>query len=380
MSAFKFKNSKKIIEDDRTTLDAKHAENVNNLRQKEERISDIDMEIEELRRNIQQLEEDNTFLKYENINEFQERIEQLEQEKRNLQSRKHLHKYFLKSGKIMFDYYETKKQNPVNKKKVSKFFNMTNENISDDDDDDKKQELINSYMEINDENFQNINFTRDIKKYYECPTCKEDLKIIYNEALMFCEKCGFCKEIIIDMVKPSYKDPPKEAAYFNYKRINHFNEWLAQFQAKETTEIPKDVYNKILLEFKKQRIKNIANLSRKQLRAILKKLSLNKYYEHIPHIINRLNGIPAPRMTRTTEEKLRNMFKEIQIPFMKHCPPNRKNFMSYSYVLHKFCELLELDDFLQCFPLLKSSEKLYEMDKIWKKICEELKWEFIKSI
>jgi TolA-binding protein len=379
MSAFKFKNSKKVIEDDRTTLDAKHAENVNALRQKQERIDDIDREIEELRNNIEQLENENSFLKYENINEFQERIQELEREKRQLRSKKHLHKYFLKSGKIMFDYYETKKQNPVNKKKVSRFFNMANENINEDEN-DKKQELINTYMEINDENFQNINFTRDIKKYYECPTCKEDLKIIYNEALMFCEKCGFSKEIIIDMVKPSYKDPPKEAAYFNYKRINHFNEWLAQFQAKETTEIPKEVYNKILIELKKQRIKNIANLTRKQLRAILKKLSFNKYYEHIPHIINRLNGIPAPRMTRTTEEKLRNMFKEIQIPFMKHCPASRKNFMSYSYVLHKFCELLELDDFLQCFPLLKSSEKLYEMDKIWKKICEELKWEFIKSI
>jgi TolA-binding protein len=379
MSAFKFKNSKKIIEDDRTTLDAKHAENVNNLLQKQERITDIETEIEELRNNIEELENDNSFLKYEKINECEDRIKELEKEKRELNSKKHLHKYFLKSGKIMFDYYETKKQNPINKKKVKKFFNMENENINDDDN-DKKQELINSYMEINDESFQNINFTRDIKKYYECPTCKVDLKIIYNEALMFCENCGYSKEIIIDMVKPSYKDPPKEAAYFNYKRINHFNEWLAQFQAKETTEIPKDVYNKILIELRKQRIKNIANLTKKQLRGILKKLSLNKYYEHSQHIIHRLNGIPAPRMTRTTEEKLRNMFKEIQLPFIKHCPPSRKNFMSYSYVLYKFCELLELDDFLPCFSLLKSSEKLYEMDKIWKKICEELKWEFIKSI
>ena len=36
------------------------------------------------------------------------------------------------------------------------------------------------------------------------------------------------------------------------------------------------------------------------------------------------------------QEKLRMMFKEIQGPFMKHCPKTRKNFLSYSYVLHKF--------------------------------------------
>ena len=76
----------------------------------------------------------------------------------------------------------------------------------------------------------------------------------------------------------------------------------------------------------------------------------------------------------------RSLFKEIQIPFMKHCPPERKNFLSYSYVLHKFCELLEYDNLLCYFSLLKSREKLQEQDKIWKKICEKLGWHFIKSI
>ena len=47
-------------------------------------------------------------------------------------------------------------------------------------------------------------------------------------------------------------------------------------------------------------------------------------------------------MSRETEEELRRMFKEIQIPFAKFCPKDRKNFLSYSYVLHKFVELLEL--------------------------------------
>ena len=52
--------------------------------------------------------------------------------------------------------------------------------------------------------------------------------------------------IVIDSDKPSYKDPPKEISYFAYKRINHFNEWLAQFQFKETTDIPQELYDQIL--------------------------------------------------------------------------------------------------------------------------------------
>jgi len=42
--------------------------------------------------------------------------------------------------------------------------------------------------------------------------------------------------------------------------------------------------------------------------------------------------------------------------------------------------LLEMDEFLVCFPLLNSREKLHQQDQIWKKICEELQWEFIKSL
>ena len=213
-----------------------------------------------------------------------------------------------------------------------------------------------------------------------CPKCRVEREFNPTEALLICHSCGETESILLDSEKPSYKDPPREISYFAYKRINHFNEWLAQFQAKESTEIPDLVYNQILMELKKERIENMATLQPPKLREILKRLKLNKYYEHVPHIINRLNGVPAPIMTRNTEEKLRTMFKEIQTPFMKHCPKDRKNFLSYSYVLHKFVELLGLDEFLPCFPLLKSREKLLQQDRIWKLICQELKWEFIKSI
>ena len=74
------------------------------------------------------------------------------------------------------------------------------------------------------------------------------------------------------------------------------------------------------------------------------------------------------------------MFKEIQTPFEKHCPKNRKNFLSYSYVIHKFIQLLNMNEYLVYFPLLKSREKLYQQDLIWKNICNDLNWQFINSI
>jgi len=213
-----------------------------------------------------------------------------------------------------------------------------------------------------------------------CKKCENSMIYNLQESEIICEVCGFTDKILMNNEKISYKETPREISYFAYKRINHFNEWLAQFQAKETTDIPMEVYNDVIKELNKNIHIDISKITNKQVREILKKLKYNKFYEHIPNIINVITGNKAPSLLPQHEELLRNMFKEIQTPFMKHCPEERKNFLSYSYVLHKFCELLELDELLQYFPLLKSREKLQQQDKIWQKICNELQWQYIPSI
>jgi len=81
-----------------------------------------------------------------------------------------------------------------------------------------------------------------------CPACDVEMTFYQNEALLGCPECGHEEFILVDSEKPSYKDPPREITYFAYKKINHFNEWLAQFQAKENTDIPADVIDAVLAE------------------------------------------------------------------------------------------------------------------------------------
>ena len=211
-----------------------------------------------------------------------------------------------------------------------------------------------------------------------CVVC--DSEMLMNETFLDCPECGYRDVILVDSEKPSYKDPPREMSYYAYKKINHLNEWLAQFQAKESTEISNAVLDQIRAELRKEHITDMSKVKPSKLKDVIKKLKLNRCYDHVAHILNRLNGISAPVLSREIEEKLRFMFKEIQFSFVKHCPKKRSNFLSYSFVLYKFCELLELDDYLPCFPLLKSREKLYMQDKIWQKICEDMGWEFIRTV
>lgn len=270
-----------------------------------------------------------------------------------------------------------------NNKYTSKSMSTNNNDCTrakeDKDSDDQRGTLLEKYMEYTDPNHVKTAIVSEQASV--CDFCGfEQRMIMHNDGYMLCNRCHSIEYVIVDHDKPSYKDPPKEISYYAYKRLNHFNEWLNQVQGKETTDIPDEIYDKILFEIKKQKIENIATLSHASIRAILKKLKINKYYEHIPHIINRLNGIPMPHLSPELEEKLRNMFTLIQTPFVKYQPLVRKNFLSYSYVLHKFIQLLGHDEYLANFPLLKSREKLHKQDQTWCKICEDLNWEFIKSL
>lgn len=213
-----------------------------------------------------------------------------------------------------------------------------------------------------------------------CPLCNATLVCLPQDGIMVCQDCGYQETLLVEQNRPIYKQTSKEASHFSYKRINHLNEWISQIQGKESTDIPEDIFERILGEIKKENITDPKRITHTKMREILKKLRLNKYYEHINYIINRINGQPTPHFPPEVEEKLRTMFKQIQPAFLKHCPKDRKNFLSYSYVLYKFFQLLGMDEYLRYFPLLKSREKIFAQEVIWRAICKELHWEFIPSV
>ena len=404
MASFKTKNKVKKKEqfNNRVTMDALHNDKVKQFNSETNNLKKLEMEMVILNKTYNNLDKklmkDLSSEQIEKKFVYKEKIDSLKHKINNIKTKKKDVEYFLDTGNLLFQYYTVKgdiasgnvKKNSIKKsdntKSVMEYFKSNSELSSDSSEDEtsttfktysSRANIYDQYMVKTDDNFVLKNESSEIDI---CKECKTEKTLHISDGKLICNMCGEETTILIDSDKPSYKDPPREVSYFAYKRINHFNEWLAQFQAKESTDIPQDVYDNIIIELKKERILNMDQLKPKKLREILKKLKKNKYYEHIPHIINKLNGIPPPVMTRETEEELRRMFKEIQIPFHKFCPENRKNFLSYSYVLHKFVQLLELDEFLKCFLLLKSREKLHQQDQIWKQICGYLKWQYIPSI
>ena len=356
--AFKPKPDKKIMASPIITLDKTHEKKMEGFYHDE---TNIIPELEEQCKNLQK--------KGESTKNLEQHIQKLKNKKK---------KYLLQNSKHIFDYFENKKDissDNTKPKVLDNFFGINRE---------KNKEVLQNYNETVSSYFNSIDphYLNIDAYYYDNETCEYcengELIPIEYEGVVVCNSCYRNTPYIFQKEKPSYKEPPQEVSFYAYKRINHFREILAQFQAKETTKISDDLIEKIRQQIVKERI-TLEQLTNAKTKNILKKLGLNKYYEHIPFIKDRL-GIKPPIMTPDLENKLCALFMEIQRPYSRCCPDNRVNFLNYYYTIYKLCEMLNQHQFLPYFPMLKDREKRIEQDEIWKNICKELEWKFIPTV
>jgi hypothetical protein len=389
MPSFKPKSNKKfrVCKKYTTTLDGKHKEFINEFDKNEfDTIPTLKLERTDLKKQVELLDKTNI----DQIMDMKDRIKEIDETIKELKNKKN--NYFLDNSKFIFEYFENKKNinnidpssnSSTNKSVSSKnqilfnFFKIQNNNQEENVTENRNKNIVQKYLSNIDETFIDMNsFVRSTDICQHC--FKGELIPLDDEGVLICNVCAVNIPYLIENEKPSYKEPPKEVCFYAYKKINHFKEILAQFQGKETTQIPDDVIDQIHLQIKKERI-SLEQLTHYKTKEILKKLGFNKYYEHIAFIKNKL-GLKPPVFSPELEETLCNLFMETQSPYAKTCPDYRVNFLNYYYVLFKFCELLGEEQYLDSIPLLKDREKLIEQDETWKKMCIELDWEFIPTV
>jgi len=379
------KQTKIIQKQQLNTLDEKHNELLDYFYSIEtKKIPEIESKLIELKNAAKLLDE----TKIEQYLDTKDKIKLLKAELKILKNEKK--RYLLDNSKYIFHYFEQKQQisssiiNPVNSNVVNSFFKIKSVkpdagNILSDKYSQSKKAYQNYWRNVSNElpNIQNFILTSDL-----CEICNLGEMIPQDEeGILICNNqgCGKFITYIVDSSKPTNKEPPNEVSYTAYIRLNHFKEILSQFQAKETTQIPDEVINAIKARIKKERIKDMSLINYDKMRDILRKLGFNKYFEHIQYI-NSLFGIKPPIMNEELHETLCVLFIEIQKPWAVHCPANRTNFFNYTYTLHQLCVLLDQTQYLPYIPMMKDREKQLEQDMIWKKVCNDLDWEYFPSV
>ena len=261
--------------------------------------------------------------------------------------------------------------------------NKSNKNNNEEDNiinEDKEKEKQTKYMINN--LYYNVMDKEELitnDKFCLCDKCNCELNINPDTGEAICENCGLVQYRIVNSKLPTYKNNNIEKNNYPYKKFNHFVDCLNKIQGKETITIDDNILNDITINIKKHNI-DLNDIRVKDMREILKEMKLARYYNDIAFIISKITGKQPPTLKKETEEYLKNLFKDIEISFEKNKNPNRTNFPSYHYILHKMFEYLKLYNFLEYAPLPLDNEKILIQDELWKKICEDIKWTFIPSI
>ena len=163
--------------------------------------------------------------------------------------------YLNDTADILFKYYDT--STPEIKKihmpnDLQDFFTKIKETKTNDND---KYNLFNKYMKVttNTELKKHSIITLKI-----CLKCNIEKTLHLQEGYLTCTSCGDSEPVQIDSDKPNYKDPIIENKPNGYKRMNHFSELLNQCQGKESTDIPQEVFQKIINELNVLKITDLS--------------------------------------------------------------------------------------------------------------------------
>ncbi len=309
-------------------------------------------------------------------------IEKLKQKITNLKNKKEEKEYFLNTSFMLYNYHKGKELETEDQIEKPFMDNMINKTQT-----TSKGDILGQFVNLIDNT--NTDYEEKIKHKKNtsiCQDCLIEKMIIQAESIMVCPECGDSEYIILNNDKPNYKEISTDVNCFAYKKKNHFKEILNQIQGKESTTIPEEVYQKILQELKKTRVKT-EDIKKQKIRDILRKIGHTKYYEHRSNIIYKIKGIPPITLSREIEDRLLLMFDDLLKPYAKCCPKTRRNFLNYYYVIRKLCEILGLKEILNTehLPQLKSRKKLAEHDQIWKEMIKILHekdpmWVYIPSL
>lgn len=225
-----------------------------------------------------------------------------------------------------------------------------------------------------------------------CTKCYgRDIRVNVQEGSLICAGCGLVCGNANTEACASYMQSysilasgtrqkqitPRVYSSSSYKRCNLFKEYLLRIQGKERNHVTGEHIHLVHQELKSRGLA-VEKIDQAVVRSILKKLRLQRFYNHIHYILKELTGHAFVELHGLHCQRLLALFIKIQDAFGE-VQTSRSNIMSYYFILRKSCELLCWHEIARCLPHLKSRQKLVEQDRIWRKICLRLGYPFFPS-
>lgn len=376
----KLKSKKKIF-DNRSTINEIHDTKMEEFEKYYKTLPSKEEELIKLREEYETLSDYDKF-------DFKFKIKDLEKEIYHMKEKTEMTNYLLNVSPVFYKMKQTdyKEEKPISnnlktkiKEGIEKYITITEGS--------QKGTMLEEFMCAMDRNIIKKVKEND-NEIFICKDCGSNCIFNSKECFVTCTKCGLCREWQ-DPDTPQWSDEVDVSKAYRYKRLSYFIEHLYRMQAQECTTIPDYVINNIAMELRKNGINDTSKIKRDTIRDVLKSLDMTNYYDNINSIIRTLSGQKAPKFQDDLEKKLVCMFMKTLEPFEqnKHLIPSRNNYLSYPYVIRKLLKIISYEEknenileFEQYFSFLKSRQKMWEQERVWRAICEYNSWPFFRSI
>lgn len=240
----------------------------------------------------------------------------------------------------------------------------------------KKQNLITSFINIA-KNYIDIIPSSNNTRLLICEDCNVEMYKM-DDLLFICPECCSVTQQLASLA--SYQDNNRinSAQRYVYDKRAHFGDSIKKFQGKQNTTIPRCVYDDIWEKIASHDLK-VEQITKDHIYDFLKITKHTEYYEDIILIYAEITGNNAPDISHL-EEHLFELFDEIDPVYERIKPKDRVNFLNGQFVLFKLLQKLKFPCKEEDFYILKTRDKMLEHDKIWKGICQELKWTYIATV
>jgi len=232
--------------------------------------------------------------------------------------------------------------------------------------------LIKNYeLAIIDETFENT--TADI-----CPKCQLPYDIEEKTAEYVCKQCGHLEKLsgVVFEDEQFFYQEGQRTKHGKYDPIKHAKFWLERIQAREMTEIPPEIINKIKACIKREQLW-IEDITCETIRGYLKKIKKTSYNTHVP-LIKKIITCTEPDQLTDYETKLVYMYFGIVIQIYTdlwgeyNCPYHP--FFIYKIIeqiLKNPKDQMRKKRILSCIHL-QSRETLIGHDRTWFAICDKI--------
>ena len=195
--------------------------------------------------------------------------------------------------------------------------------------------------------YENSSVSRNIKEisYESCDKCENKMTVVPNNSELICEKCGITKNLYGTVFEDDqfYYQEGQRTKHGNYDPTKHCRIWVERIQARETTDIPTMVIEKLKKCIERDRIRDLTRIDCAQIRKYLQQTHNSKYNEHIPLIRKLLTGVVPPQLTDHELQLINIYFDKVIRIFDEVKPSGKTNCPYHPFFIYKIIEQIIKD-------------------------------------